>query len=49
MKKSIRVHIIPTYKSNQNDIYNFFNQFIKNEKVLDVVLLNDVLDELNPK
>lgn len=49
MKKSIRVHIIPTYKSNQNDIYNFFNQFIKNEKVLDLVWLNDVLDELDKK
>lgn len=49
MKKSIRVHIIPTYKSNQNDIYNFFNQFIKNEKILDLVWLNDVLDELDKK
>lgn len=49
MKKSIRVHIIPTYKSNQNDIYNFFNQFIKNEKILDLVWLNNVLDELDKK
>lgn len=49
MKKSIRVHIIPTYKSNQNDIYNFFNQFYTNEKNLDLVWLNNSLDELDKK
>ena len=49
MKKSIRVHIIPTYKSNQNDIYNFFNQFYTNEKNLDLVWLNSSLDELDKK
>ena len=49
MKKSIRVHIIPTYKSNQNDIYDFFNQFYKNDEILDLVWLNNTLDELDKK
>lgn len=49
MKKSIRLHVIPNYETNQKDIYNFFDQFLEKTDILDLVWLDKALDELDKK